>query len=529
MNGVLSSFWIIILFHFKVVNLSLHSWQIACGINFKYNYFIKEESLPSSDIIWRAGPEFSLSLPQTVKHDKQITVRDSWMRFAITRPSVFTWDSWIEELPLKSPPAGGNISFLFPSSSNFVSYNASEHLNASSDLTDERENEEECFESDSIEPNVNLNGTMIYDKMDSDHEELMNSTRQSSDSHRHQPVEEPWLIQLPILFDPSKNVLEPDLLKNDVVVKEETTLLETRDCLLEDTANLLPAASVDTMLKDPISTVILINSSICTMQRIAVLEEGKLVELLLEPVKSNVQCDSVYLGVVSKLVPHMGGAFVNIGNSRPSLMDIKQNREPFIFPPFRQRINKQVVNGTVQGQLTSQDESILTNTEIELQNTSGRSVHDDHEENEVEDGFDVSDVLRENVNGSMVDDDGDLDADFEDCLDDKEHHLDGHASIIYSATTNYSNGSRLSLLQDGKDSKRTVTDENKWPQVRKGTKIIVQVVKEGLGTKGPTLTAYPQLRSRFWVCSSRFVIHACTIICFSKFFSLNSSLYQTFF
>ncbi|KAA0059215.1 ribonuclease E/G-like protein [Cucumis melo var. makuwa] len=452
--------------------------KINCGINFKYNYFIKEEALPSSDIIWRTGPEFSLSLPQTVNHDKQITVRDSWMRFTVTRPSVFTWDSWIEELPLKSLPA-----------------------------EDEREIEEECLESDSIEPYVNLNGTMIYDKLYSDHEELMDSASQSSDFHRHQPIEEPWL---PLFFDSPKNVLEPDLLKNDVIIKEETTVLETRDQLLEDAANLLPTSGADTMLKDPISTIILINSSICTMQRIAVLEEGKLVELLLEPVKSNVQCDSVYLGVVSKLVPHMGGAFVNIGNSRPSLMDIKQNREPFIFPPFCQRVNKQVINGcSVQGQLASQDESILSIpktdgvADIEIQNTSMLSLPDDHEENEVDDGFDVSDVLRENVNGSIVDDDGDLDADFEDCIDDKGHHLEGHASISYTATASYSSDSQLSFLQDGKDSKQIVTDENKWLQVRKGTKIIVQVVKEGLGTKSPTLTAYPRLRSRFWILITR--------------------------
>ena len=39
--------------------------------------------------------------------------------------------------------------------------------------------------------------------------------------------------------------------------------------------------------------------------------------------------------------------------------------------------------------------------------------------------------------------------------------------------------------------------ENKWIQFHKGTKIIVQVVKEGLGTKGSTLTIYPKLRRRF--------------------------------
>ncbi|XAR73714.1 Ribonuclease E, partial [Bertholletia excelsa] len=51
--------------------------------------------------------------------------------------------------------------------------------------------------------------------------------------------------------------------------------------------------------------------------------------------------------------------------------------------------------------------------------------------------------------------------------------------------------------------KYTCKDENKWGQVRKGTKIIVQVVKEGFGTKGPTLTAYPKLRSRFWILLTR--------------------------
>lgn len=49
------------------------------------------------------------------------------------------------------------------------------------------------------------------------------------------------------------------------------------------------------------------------MQRIAVLEDGELVELLLEPAKDNVLCDSIYLGIVKKLVPRMGAAFVDIG------------------------------------------------------------------------------------------------------------------------------------------------------------------------------------------------------------------------
>ncbi|GAB2225718.1 hypothetical protein Droror1_Dr00006522 [Drosera rotundifolia] len=64
--------------------------------------------------------------------------------------------------------------------------------------------------------------------------------------------------------------------------------------------------------KVPISMEILINSSVCSMQRMVVLEDGELVELLLKPVKDNVLYDIIYLGVVGKRIPQMGGAFVYI-------------------------------------------------------------------------------------------------------------------------------------------------------------------------------------------------------------------------
>jgi Ribonuclease G/E len=262
---------------------------------------------------------------------------------------------------------------------------------------------------------------------------------------------------------------------------------------------------------DSVSTVILISSSICTMQRIAVLEDEKLVELLLEPVKNTVLCDSVYIGVVTKLVPHMGGAFVNIGSSRPSLMDIKQNREPFIFPPFCQRTKKGEVNGSVlkafeehpaahENEHTSHDVEVIDDvSEFVFHSDLAPFLHDDHEEHEVDDDFDVSEV-KENVNGSIVDY-GEVDADFEQFLDGREHHLEGDTVSRSTVETEEPNYPPVSH-QDIKDAKHTLTSENKWSQVRKGTKVIVQVVKEGLGTKGPTVTAYPKLRSRFWVCSA---------------------------
>lgn len=90
--------------------------QVATGISFKYNYFIKEESWPS-DITWRPGPEFSLLVP-THDHERKIMVRDSWMKIGTkSRSSTHAWDSWIEENfqpneALEGPPARGDNSFL---------------------------------------------------------------------------------------------------------------------------------------------------------------------------------------------------------------------------------------------------------------------------------------------------------------------------------------------------------------------------------------------------------------------------------
>lgn len=299
-------------------------------------------------------------------------------------------------------------------------------------------------------------------------------------SENYQPVEEPWLHSFPSIV--SKEKIESNKSETGDTVEEKVKLVDREQLLLEESSNI--------MSKESISTIILINSSICTMQRIAVLEDERLVELLLQPVKSNVQCDSVYVGVVTKLVPHMGGAFVNIGNSRFAFMDIKQNKKPFIFPPFRQRTKKQEIDLEGKNDHTSH----------EGEDGYLKSVHNDCDEHDGEDDFYISEVLKENVNGSMVDDE--VEADFEDDIEGSDVQVEGETNN--SSLALGMNGSVSSPILQTKETERAThvaSGENKWTQVRKGTKIIVQVVKEDLGTKGPTLTAYPKLRSRFWVCS----------------------------
>ncbi|XP_071913646.1 ribonuclease E/G-like protein, chloroplastic isoform X1 [Coffea arabica] len=313
-----------------------------------------------------------------------------------------------------------------------------------------------------------------------------------------QPIEEPWLLQT--FHSCSSDVKTVSNFPENEECSEDR---ETPPCIVDEhgqTPEKLLADDEDPVIseEDSVTTMILINSSICTMQRIAVLENGKLVELLLEPVKNNVQCDSVYLGVVTKLVPHMGGAFVNIGGPRPSLMDIKPKREPFIFPPFCHQRKDKNVNGSVVARLgenagvpdnktiSDEIEEIDFVGDDESEVDSEEFMDDDIGEHENDEGGEILQVLKENCNGCA----GDA---FEFNSERYLEKLSGNGYQTPGAT----------IDQKADHCKVESPDGTKWTQVQKGTKIIVQVVKEGLGTKGPTLTAYPKLRSRFWILIAR--------------------------
>ena len=48
------------------------------------------------DIIWRLGPEFSLSIPLTGQPNEKFMVRDLWVSSKIEIPPVFSWGTWLE-------------------------------------------------------------------------------------------------------------------------------------------------------------------------------------------------------------------------------------------------------------------------------------------------------------------------------------------------------------------------------------------------------------------------------------------------
>ncbi|XP_024009676.1 ribonuclease E/G-like protein, chloroplastic isoform X1 [Eutrema salsugineum] len=454
--------------------------KIASGVNFRYNYFLKAGYGSSFDVIWRPGPQFSLSVPSSVNRERKVIIRDSWMSVSSESQESYVWGSWI------------NDAYLLPN-----------HVTSA-------QSEDECTSADSA---IEVPRPLLSDKHIEDEsffcDELATFSSENSNfsalfSDNYQPIEEPWFLQESITLQHARN-MQTDSEQAVESCDDIENNLDTDEQNHQLTETLLPDDEV--FQPESISTTILINSSVCTVQRIAVLEGEKLVELLLEPVKTNVQCDSVYLGVVTKFVPHMGGAFVNIGSARHSFMDIKPNREPFIFPPFCDGSKKQAADGsqflsTVDIPAShgiehaSYDFEASSLLDIDS-NDPGESFHDDDDDHE-NDEYHVSDALAGLVNGTVVNH-GEVDGGSEKCNQGDERHLEvgsenGFVPLEREPSADY-------LVSNASVAK--TSRDNKWIQVRKGTKIIVQVVKEGLGTKGPTLTAYPKLRSRFWVLMTR--------------------------
>lgn len=489
--------------------------KVPCGFHFKYNYFVKEEKQPYHDPVWRAGPEFSLSVPVFMRENEVILVRDSWMRTSLQRVPAPFWELWDGQLDLPKQhlrhvsyqASTGYLTYRCPSDPSSFCH-GTEHLNASSGL----KGQHVVLKS--------LNGVPSPgEQVSVDHitkagcgfiEKDVEVNAEESSTERDQPVEEPWLVRSTLLSITCPGELNETSSKNDPRFTEfPVKLHEDAEALsLEDEQK---SASAE----DPISTLILINSSVCTMQRIAILEDGKLVEILLEPVKNNVQCDSIYLGLITKFVPHMGGAFVDIGISRPSLMDIKQNREPFVFAPFNHRSKSELVNGFMSVEpeelpdahehdqsLDDEDDSVDEFLEVDQQDDSLQFVQEGLEKR---DGIDDFNSLKMGLNSGAVDGVA-SEANFTEYHEENGDNMeDEYAEDFLPLEMENSNDFDLTQFVngDGKGSSDIHKEENKWSHVRKGTKVIVQVVKEGLGTKGPALTAYPNLRSRFWILITR--------------------------
>lgn len=469
--------------------------------NFKCKCVDMGAMAPSCDTLWRLRPEFSLPVRIPGKQYARTAGRNSWMKFHAKRSSVQMLglrmeDTYLLLRPFKLPPARDNNTILkCHKSDSLVSRQSSGDLIVRTGLYASDMDISICKGSDfngtffqrdqPIEEPWLLQSSLLYSSSylaDEDriqqqdnsnyletksfkqsilnlHPNSRNVDALSSNDKRYvpcesnQPIEEPWLFDFSLFLSSNPKVV----ISNECVKKDATH----PDQLHQVIENLFSEDKSSAIFQDhSVSRVILINSSVCTMPRIAVLEDGRLVELFLEPVKNIIQCGSIYLGVFMGFVPQ-GYAFVSIGGKKPAFMETKLDIEPFAFRPHTK---EQEVNGSV---FVMPEDSQNNSSGIEVEDEidgvdTDDSLHDECTEDEIGDDTDIQEIQKENVNGSLP------------------HHGELEAGSMAACT-----------------------DKFKWAQVPRGTKIIVQVTKEGRGTKGPQLTAYPVLPSRFWVLKTR--------------------------
>lgn len=266
------------------------------------------------------------------------------------------------------------------------------------------------------------------------------------------PTEEPWLLESMIAAEVEQE-LGGDL---RAASKQEVTEMVA-------TIEEPPRRAVDPPPKEPeVEVEILINTSECTMQRMAILENKKLVEFSIEPVNTKVQVGNIYLGRVKQLLPGMSGVFVDIGGSRLALLDIARNQYPYTFPPVYASENSSSSNA--EGEASLEDED---------------SVEEDAEYTEEEDDED--------------DDDDDVHVESVEETEEEEavHEEKEEPKTVPKAWRPHKQGGPITVNFGRKFSK--------WRNVEVGMPIIVQVKKEAMGKKGPRLTAFPTLAGRFWV------------------------------
>ncbi|WVZ58878.1 hypothetical protein U9M48_009101 [Paspalum notatum var. saurae] len=477
--------------------------KVPYGVHFKYNYFLREKKGSSSGIVWRPGPDYSLSIPSVSWKKQVIIVKDLWTKTSVASLPTPSWGSWLMEAgSLEGEHIILKLGNGTPLHAKLLSVNPStimqNHVTSKPNASDISQHGryqvvEEPWIVQSIVAAKKLVARVTDKKGKKKFVNNMNDLCGVSENmpQQDQPVEEPWLFQSMLELHADGKIEANNIIRKLRKMEKPPAPLDENK----------PTSG------EPSSRVILINSSICTMQRIAVLEDGKLVELLLEPIKNNVQCDSIYLGIVTKLVPHMGGAFVDIGISRPSLMSIKQNRDPFVYP--------QVVNNSKADPF---DDSYYNEEHLPTYEDDGDISDDEFADEETHDGsssFPVENILH-NEEGMVLIPDAKISmvdsAEFEgisvydEDKDDENDQMEDEYSedIPQGDQSEISNDLKtLSSIQHALRESNDDTNGNRWAQVRKGTKVMVQVVKEGLGTKGPTLSPFPCLRSRFWILVSR--------------------------
>jgi hypothetical protein len=539
-------FWIAIIFHFCGHYQNSETQLIVCqvprGTSLEYNYFVKGGEIASDDITWKPGPTLCLSVPSSERLLKKgVVVQDRWLEIAHRKLPIISGGTWGGDMgapgqprPFEGFESSGLYDLVVEHSDINIEETSYQFTNTISGSGSANICDASCdFISLDIDTQCSLEEGEINSNS-SPQRVLRRKDPNASTKHKNlkdlkkgdQPIEEPWLPAASVLV--KKDCVLANLTLGigldevaEVAKTEESLqakLSSENEAQRTELQTAQEAIGIVLQKEKDVKTEIIINSSVCTIQRIAILEDGKPVEILLDPVKTNVQVGSIYLGIVKKLLPHMSGAFVDIGSIRLALLTISKNKEPLAFPPLDAFQKENQSDGALTMNLAAQ--SSLKDEEGDFNELLETTVHEDeislkYEDAEDEDGL-IEEALEETYNPVRGLNTYAIDVNTVSSVNTENGHYfnrDGHDLREENDGEHYSNGRYVINKENRSNDQIQNIDVSsahplflnftrklrKWMHVREGTKIIVQVIKEELGTKGPLLSAYPSLTSRFWV------------------------------
>ena len=289
------------------------------------------------------------------------------------------------------------------------------------------------------------------------------------------PTEEPWLLESMIA---AETALEAPKAQKQEVIESPASNEEPRK-VIPSSNDVSRPDNGDVKKESEVEVDILINTSECTMQRMAILEDKKLVEFSIEPVNTKVQVGNIYLGRVKQLLPGMSGVFVDIGGSRLALLDIARNQYPYTFPPLFASDNSSSNNLDHGASLDDEDLGLSEEEADYTEEEEEENENEDEDEDEDEEGREEL-VRSIEVHGVSVE------AEVSEDVQDEEE-----VKTVSKTWRPHKQNGPITVNFGRKFSK--------WRKVEVGMPIIVQVKKEAMGKKGPRLTAFPSLAGRFWV------------------------------
>lgn len=420
--------------------------EIKFGADVQYNYFVGSGDR-SADIVWRPGALFAFQVPiEEGSSLEGLTLHDIWALNTPENVSSLLWGQWWDEVgatTVSKGPAKDTGSRKPARSEDLLRRSVPGRLEHSDGRTK--------MQTENKEVDVVLKQGQDGDTLS--HTEpspvVIDEWLKKKIRRKVLPREEPWLLESQFVADREEFLKSTDKKSNE----------------LQDH----PGDVVEAKGEPEVQVEILINAPESTMQRMAILEDGKLVELLLEPVNSKVQVGNIYLGFVKQLLPGMVGVFVDIGSPRLALLDITRNIYPCTFPSITPLRSNGNAGPTRDEDMVGHSESMLV-------------FEDEHDD----------EVVGEQV----------VDSDPVNGYDDDEEVLYEDQHITKGSEVEDADGLHVSPSSSGGARPVTVNfgrKFSKWRNLEEGMKIIVQVKKESMGKKGPRLTAYPNLAGRFWV------------------------------